>query len=318
MLDPIDPITLAHRYHDALPLGLRDYLNHRGITDEVINLHLLGWDGNRITIPIFSRDGRLAFFKFAKDPADQRPGPKMLAPAGSSAELYGWERLRVKPPRIVICEGEFDRLVLEARGIAAVTSTGGAAVFRKEWAEEFHHIPEVFVCFDRDEAGVRGTRRVATLLPHARVVTLPEEVGDGGDVTDYCVRHGHSREDFIALLASARSLPPRKIAPAQERKRPGSRNGDRRDVDSLKAQIRIEDLVARTVRLSKNGSHLRGRCPFHGDENPSFVVYPRDQTFHCFGCQAHGDILTFLMKVENLTFREALERLRDLAQPRHD
>jgi DNA primase len=314
MLDRIDPIILAHRYHDTLPLGLRDYLNHRGITDEVINVHLLGWDGKRITIPIFDRDGRLAFFKLAKDPADQRQEPKMLAPAGSSAELYGWERLRVKPPRIVICEGEFDRLVLESRGIAAVTSTGGAAVFRKEWAEAFHDIPEVFVCFDRDDAGVRGARRVVTLVPHARVVTLPEEVGDGGDITDYFVRHGHNRENFITLLAQARSLPPEEIAPAQERKHPGPRTGDRREVDELKSQIRIEDLVARTVRLSKSGSHHRGRCPFHGDETPSFVVYPHNQTFHCFGCQAHGDVLTFLMRVENLTFHEALERLRDLAR----
>jgi CHC2 zinc finger/Toprim-like len=314
MLESIDPITLARRYHDALPLGVRDYLNHRGVTDEVINVHLLGWDGKRITIPIFDRDGRPAFFRLAKDPADTRQGPKMLAPAGSSAELYGWERLRVKPPRIVICEGEFDRLVLESRGIAAVTSTGGAAVFRNEWAQEFHDIPEVFVCFDRDDAGAKGARRVATLIPRVRVAKLPEEVGDGGDVTDYFVRLGHNREDFLTMLASARPLSPEEIAPAGERRQPGPRAGNRREVEDLKGQVLLEDLVARTVPLSKSGSHLRGRCPFHDDETPSFVVYPQNQTFHCFGCQAHGDVLTFLMRVENLTFHEALERLRDLAR----
>ena len=173
------------------------------------------------------------------------------------------------------------------------------------------------MCFDRDDAGVRGTRRVATLVPHARVVTLPVEVGEGGDVTDYFVHLGHNRADFLTLLASARSLSPEETAPAQERRLPDPNAGGRREVDDLKGQVRIEDLVARTVPLSKSGSHLRGHCPFHGDETPSFVVYPQNQTFHCFGCQAHGDVLTFLMRVENLTFHEALERLRGLAHPGH-
>src|ERR1700752_4696393 len=138
-------LDLVSRYHDALTLRIRAYLNRRGITDAVIDLHLLGWNGERIAIPIFDRDGSLAFFKLARDPDDPRSGPKMTKPAGSTAELYGWERVRTKPCRIVICEGEFDRLVLETHGFAAVTSTGGAGVFRAEWAEAFREIPEVYL-----------------------------------------------------------------------------------------------------------------------------------------------------------------------------
>jgi DNA primase len=60
------------------------------------------------------------------------------------------------------------------------------------------------------------------------------------------------------------------------------------------------------------GQNYVARCPFHLDRTPSLVVFPTTQTFHCFGCRAHGDALAFLMKIENLTFREALQVLRQL------
>src|SRR5437867_10002405 len=123
----LDPAT---RYHEALPGRIRQYLNpQRGIPDLLIDAHQLGWDGTRITIPIFNREGELAFFKLAKDPEDRSDSPKMLATPGARAELYGWEDVRHVPEEIIICEGEFDRLALKAQGFRAVTSTGGARVF---------------------------------------------------------------------------------------------------------------------------------------------------------------------------------------------
>jgi hypothetical protein len=131
-----DGLALPKEYHHNLPERVRDYLRReRGIADSVTDLHLLGWNGNRITIPVFDRAGALAFFKLAKDPEDQSHSPKMLATPGAHAELYGWERVLANPEWIIICEGEFDRLVLESQGFAAVTSTGGALTFRPEWAE---------------------------------------------------------------------------------------------------------------------------------------------------------------------------------------
>ena len=317
MLESIDPLTLARRYHDAMPLRIREYLNHRGIIDDAIDTHLLGWNGEGITIPIFDRDAKLAFFKLAKDPLDRGQGPKMLVPAGTSAELYGWERLRGKPPRIVICEGEFDRLALESRGISAVTSTGGAGVFRKEWIEDFVDIPEVYVCFDCDLAGTRGALRIARWLPQTRIVELPEEVGHGGDVTDLFVRLEWTRDDFLRLLEKARPAPVDAGvgAPTRIASKP-ARNRD--EVDAVKSGFRIEEVIVRFMSLSPSGSRLRGRCPFHEDRTPSFVVYPENQTFHCFGCGTHGDVLTFLMQVERITFREAVKRLRGWTDETHD
>src|SRR3989441_4738907 len=190
--------ALAADCHKALPQPIRQYLNGRGIPDSVIDKYVLGWNGARITIPVFNRDGQLAFFKLARDPEDNFPtSPKMVTWPKAHVELYGWEHVLAKPDQIIICEGEFDRLILEANGFRAVTSTGGAGTFRPEWAEEFLALPEVFICFDRDEAGQNGALRVGRMIPHARIVELPEDVGDGGDVTDFFARMERSREEFL-------------------------------------------------------------------------------------------------------------------------
>jgi DNA primase len=308
-----DLVALATEWHLALPPRLRAYLKERGITDEVIDLHLLGWTGFRIAIPIFDRHGTLSFFKLAKDPADPTPSPKMLASPGSSADLYGWERVKAKPCRIVICEGEFDRLVLESRGIAAVTSTGGASVFHPEWAEAFSEIPEVVICFDRDEAGRAGALKVARLIPQARIAELPEDVGEGGDVTDFFVRLGREVRDFLALLDGAESLPGIPTEDHPERT-PAPRDPEAADrIARLKSAVPIVSVVETYVDLRPSRGTLRGRCPFHDDSTPSFVVYPRTQSFHCFGCQKHGDVLTFLMAIANLTFPQAVEALERLS-----
>ncbi len=60
---------------------------------------------------------------------------------------------------------------------------------------------------------------------------------------------------------------------------------------------------------------LAGRCPFHDDREPSFMVDERDQHYHCFGCRAHGDVIDFVMRREGLDFRRALERLAGLPDP---
>lgn len=307
-----DLLPLASSYHEALPARIRDYLNGRGITDEVIDLHVLGWDGQRITIPIPDRTGRIAFFKLAKDPEDRSRTPKMITPAGATAELYGWERLRVKPLSIVICEGEFDRLVLEGQGFGAVTSTGGAGVFRKEWTAAFLETPEIYVCFDRDEAGRRGAEGVARMIPQARIVRLPEEVGSCGDVTDLFVRLGKTREDFVRLLDAARPLSPGDAPPSTPLVNGRHRMEPDAEVMLLKGSLAIEDLIGRYVPLRRSGKALTGLCPFHDDHRPSLVVYPEHKRFHCFGCSARGDVFDFLKRIENLSFPEALVVARKL------
>jgi DNA primase len=302
-------LNQALAYHRALPDRIRAYLNARGISDPMIDMYVLGWTGIRISIPIPNREGEVAFFKLRKDPDDPSDGPKMLTmPAGAHAELYGWERVLAKPESIVICEGEFDRLVLEAHGFAAVTSTAGAGTFLAEWAPYFRDIPDVYLCFDNDEAGRNGAARVAARIPLVRAVTWPPEIGEGGDVTDFFVTLGRNADDFQILLQEAQPLPLR-MPTSVASQGPLTSTA----IDQVKSTIAIEDIVARYLELTVRGQNYVARCPFHQDRTPSFVVFPFTRSFHCFGCQAHGDALTFLMKIEHLTFWEALRVAKELS-----
>ena len=78
-------------------------------------------------------------------------------------------------------------------------------------------------------------------------------------------------------------------------------------LDELRARTPMPGLVGRRVRLSKSGRNWKGLCPFHNEKSPSFYVY--DDSFHCFGCGAHGDAFAFIMRAEGGGFMEAVERL---------
>jgi DNA primase len=84
--------------------------------------------------------------------------------------------------------------------------------------------------------------------------------------------------------------------------------------DEIKQRIDIVEFISRYTQLKKAGSTYKGLCPFHSERTPSFVVYPNSGTWHCFGsCGTGGDIFSFLMKKENLDFREALQILAQQA-----
>ncbi|CAA9229423.1 MAG: DNA primase [uncultured Acetobacteraceae bacterium] len=78
-------------------------------------------------------------------------------------------------------------------------------------------------------------------------------------------------------------------------------------LDDLRSRTPLSGLIGRKVRLARNGRQWKGCCPFHNEKTPSFYVY--DDHFHCFGCGAHGDAITFLMRAEGASFPEAVERL---------
>lgn len=85
------------------------------------------------------------------------------------------------------------------------------------------------------------------------------------------------------------------------------------DVREVKSRLDIAEVIGDYVVLRKSGQTYWGKCPFHNEKTPSFSVSPERQTFHCFGCGKGGDVYTFIMEIENLDFREALERLAERA-----
>ena len=75
----------------------------------------------------------------------------------------------------------------------------------------------------------------------------------------------------------------------------------------------IEDVVQNYVQLRRRGRTCTGLCPFHTEKTPSFVVYPETQSFYCFGCGAGGDVITFIKKISNLEYVEAVKLLASRA-----
>ena len=84
-------------------------------------------------------------------------------------------------------------------------------------------------------------------------------------------------------------------------------------LDELRARIGLADLIGRQVKLTRKGREHSGLCPFHSEKTPSFTVSDEKGFFHCFGCGAHGDIIGYVMRVESLSFPEAIQRLADEA-----
>ena len=82
------------------------------------------------------------------------------------------------------------------------------------------------------------------------------------------------------------------------------------EIDEVKQRVDIVELIGRYVELKRAGTTYKGLCPFHNERTPSFVVFPQSGTWRCFGaCGIGGDGFTFLMRRENLEFREALQQL---------
>ena len=80
-------------------------------------------------------------------------------------------------------------------------------------------------------------------------------------------------------------------------------------IQELKARTAIEEVISDYVQLKKSGRSYMGLCPFHNEKTPSFSVSPENSFFHCFGCGAGGDVITFIRKIENLDYVEAVKLL---------
>lgn len=84
-------------------------------------------------------------------------------------------------------------------------------------------------------------------------------------------------------------------------------------LERIKDANRIDDVMRSYVTLSRTGRNLKCSCPFHSEKTPSCVVYQDNGSFYCFGCGAGGDVITFIMKIENLDYIEAIRFLADKA-----
>ena len=84
-------------------------------------------------------------------------------------------------------------------------------------------------------------------------------------------------------------------------------------IDEIRQSNDIVDVISQYVRLKRSGRNFFGLCPFHNEKSPSFSVSPDKQIFHCFGCGVGGNVFTFLMKIEGISFFEAIQMLAERA-----
>ena len=78
-------------------------------------------------------------------------------------------------------------------------------------------------------------------------------------------------------------------------------------IEEIRSNNDIVDVISQYVTLKRSGRNFFGLCPFHKEKSPSFAVSPDKQIFHCFGCNAGGNVIHFVSKIENLNFRETIE-----------
>lgn len=90
-------------------------------------------------------------------------------------------------------------------------------------------------------------------------------------------------------------------------------NIDDNFIEEVKSKNEIVDLISSYLDLRRYNDTYKALCPFHGEKTPSFIVNERNQFFHCFGCGESGDVISFVMKKENMDFMEALKYLADRA-----
>ena len=88
---------------------------------------------------------------------------------------------------------------------------------------------------------------------------------------------------------------------------------DDRFLDEIKSRLRLSDVIGRTVKLRRQGREYAGLSPFTKEKSPSFFVNDDKGFYHCFSSGKHGDLISFLMETERLSFPEAVEKLANEA-----
>jgi 5S rRNA maturation endonuclease (ribonuclease M5) len=185
----------------------------RGLTDETIEMAQLGWDDERITIPIYNEYNDLVNFRrYAWDAPD--PAHKFYNYRDEFGNLYGEMQLygidnllNPEVKELVYCEGELDKILLEQYGFKAITPTSGTGAFRPEWVKLFKG-KTVYVVQDNDEAGTNGAKSIADTLyrvADVRILQWPDDFAKKGDPTDWFVAEKRTVEDFQKLLDAAPS-----------------------------------------------------------------------------------------------------------------
>jgi len=205
----------------------RQYFINRGINKDSIDRFLLGTikigNHKRYMIPVFDKTGHVVCIKLRRTEEDEKadflaktmgkdnPTPKyMVYPTGASLILVGEDQLvKSTSSDVLVCEGELDRIIAIQNKVEmpVVTGGGGAQTFKDEWIDQLANMRNIYICFDRDEAGESGAeklaQRLAARIPTASIylITLPFEKNSHSDLTDYFKQKCGTAEELFTKYA---------------------------------------------------------------------------------------------------------------------
>jgi len=205
------------QYAKNLSSEKRDYWSKRMISSQTLDKYKIGWNKGYYIFPYLDLKGNYIGYKAISEDKKQYWQPAGIGnPLFNSCDI---EKAKKEGKTIVIAEGEKDTLVLKQEGYLAV-GVSGVNGFKEEYKEFFRDIKDIVVCFDNDEAGIQGARKVASILGHkARVVQWGEEDPEKFDVNDLYVSlsDGNFKETFDKLLKEARPVTEPLIVPASSK-----------------------------------------------------------------------------------------------------
>ena len=197
-------------WHDAAKRAewlMRWFDEKRGYTVETIDRWQLGWDGQRVTLPIHDADGKLVNIRRRRDPRDpnQAASGKVIGIAAGMNEARLFPIDALDADELVLVEGEWDAMLMHQLGFpSALSVTAGAGTWKNEWTPLFDG-KTVTIIYDNDDAGRRGEQNVARHLAKTatvRILHIPN-LPDKGDVTHFIVEQGRSVDELRDLLADA-------------------------------------------------------------------------------------------------------------------
>lgn len=142
------------------------------------------------------------------DPMDSGGLGPVEEEAFAPAEIYGWETLQARPGRIFITADPWDRLLLEARSFRAIGLVGEPMTFKESWVEDFKGVREVLVAFPQTGKAHRAAKRIAELVPQARLIYLPPTLGQGGLAEFFLAQQKRGLTEFLRLLPPGESREP--------------------------------------------------------------------------------------------------------------
>jgi hypothetical protein len=194
-VDPI-PLEYVKSLHDALPDHILCWLEKRGLTRTTIDLALLGYTGLALTIPVFDEWHKdVLTLRFRRDDSKASPsGSKYWGLKGRNKVLLFQAHILHETDWAILCEGEFDCLLLNQEGYPAVSFTNGKSAFTSDYNHLFSQLQTLYICLDQDAASntrhVTLAKEFAGVVPDLRLVSWPARVAK--DVTELIVSKGVS------------------------------------------------------------------------------------------------------------------------------